>query len=324
MTTPQSRTGKLIQGLFGRFGKQNPEIVSTPPRRYKTPDDEFPVTGGKMEDEDEETNWDDEEVLDQDRTIFYPEPIVPAEPLRPIASSPDLDNWDDALPAATVAKSSNQQTRGQKNQGVTAAEDPWGDNIPNVTFPTDKNLNVQPSAPSPNNIAIALWSSMLRQFRQFLPAPVRQLSDAIFTAIVVLILTIGIWFVDGFFAAPQNPQVLATPNIAPIITPQIGPEQAFIEAIEAQLSDITSEYPDDMIGALQVDSARDRLIVKLNPVWYLISDERQDSVTDRMWLQAKANHFTRLELQDTEGNSIARNPVVGKHMIILQRRQSSI
>jgi hypothetical protein len=41
-----------------------------------------------------------------------------------------------------------------------------------------------------------------------------------------------------------------------------------------------------------------------------------------MWLQAQANHFTKLEVQDAQGNSIARSPVVGQHLIILQRRQS--
>jgi hypothetical protein len=63
-------------------------------------------------------------------------------------------------------------------------------------------------------------------------------------------------------------------------------------------------------------------IVQLNPVWYLIGDEQQDRVTDRMWLQARANHLTKLELRDGDGNSIARSPVVGQHMVILQRRQS--
>jgi hypothetical protein len=320
MTTPQSRTGKLMQGLFGRFGKKNPEIVP-PPRQRKNHDEEFPFSGSTMVDE-EETNWDDEEVLDNNRTTFSPEPIVPSEPLPPIATSPDLENWDEALPAATVANSPSQQTRQSKSPVTISTEDPWGDRLPNVKFPIETNSNPQPSPPRQPNPMRGFWTAMMRQFRRILPAPVRQLSDPILMAIVAVILTIGIWFVDGFFATPQNPPVAATTNTVPIIGSQIGPEQAFMESIEAQLSDITSQYPDDIIHALQVDSARDRLIVKLNPVWYLIGDERQDRVTDRMWLQARANHFTKLELQNAEGDSIARNPVVGKHMIILQRRQS--
>jgi hypothetical protein len=81
-------------------------------------------------------------------------------------------------------------------------------------------------------------------------------------------------------------------------------------------------YPDDIIHALQVDSDRNLAIVQLNPVWYLISDEQQDRVTDRMWLQARANHLTKLELRDADGNSIARSPVVGQHTIVLRRRQN--
>jgi hypothetical protein len=179
--------------------------------------------------------------------------------------------------------------------------------------------------------AIGFWSAMLQQFRRFLPAPIRQLSDAILTAIVVMLVTVGIWVVDGFFvpgvdpavAISPPPSVATQPNFTPTtIAPQISPEQAFIEAIQTQLSDITSQYPDDIIQTLEVDVARDRLIVRLNPVWYLIGDDRQNSITDRMWLQAKANYFTKLELQDIRGVSIARSPVVGQHMIILQRRQN--
>ena len=142
-----------MQGLFGRFGKQKPEVVSTPPRQRKTRDDEFPITGRAVVDE-EETNWDEEEVLDNHQTTFYPEPIVPSEPLPPIASSPDLENWDEALPAATVSNVPTQQTRRGKNPTATAEEDPWGDNMPNVTFPTEKNLNFQPSSPMQINCMI--------------------------------------------------------------------------------------------------------------------------------------------------------------------------
>jgi hypothetical protein len=149
---------------------------------------------------------------------------------------------------------------------------------------------------------------------------------------VVLFVTVAIWFVDGFFmpgidrTAPNlsGAPVAAQPAIpAPIDSPAvISPEQVFIEALETQISEITSQYPDDLVQTLNVDTTSDRLLVRLNPVWYTLDDDRQNSLADRMWLQAQTNHFTKLEIQDSQGVSIARSPVVGKHPIILQRRQS--
>ena len=144
---------------------------------------------------------------------------------------------------------------------------------------------------------------------------------------VVLLVTVSIWIIDGLFipgvesSAANQPTTIVSSPIGVVTELNGSPEQAFIEAIQSQLSDITSQYSDDIIQTLSVDSNRNLLIVQLNPSWYLISDDRQDRVTDQIWRQAQANEFSKLEIQDTQGGSIARSPVVGKHPIILQRRQ---
>jgi hypothetical protein len=330
-----------MQGLFGRFGKKNPAqpaVSPANPRYNSTPsqaeidDREFP-SANKFDD-DEETNWDDAETLaDENNPIVYAQPILPVVATPPVTTTPDLEDWDEALPAATVKNSNIQEVRRGKNPvPVAQSEDVWAEDLPSKAFSSSGSLNPDLSyPPSRMEQAIGFWAASLQQFRRFLPAPMRQLSDAILTAIVVMLVTVGIWFVDGFFVPGVDPSVAiqpATPAAAqptpstPVAASAGSPEQAFIEAIQTQLSEITSQYPDDIIQTLQVDIARDRLVVQLNPIWYLISDDRQDRVTDKMWLQAKATHFTKLEIQDAQGVSIARSPVVGQHMIILQRRQS--
>jgi hypothetical protein len=337
-----------MQGLFGRFGKKNPrpEVSPANPRPSTVPsksdidDREFPLDLFDLD--DEETNWDDAETLaDENNPIVYAQPIVPVVTTPTAATTPDLEDWDEALPAATVKNSNVQEVRRGKNAGsnagsVAPTEDIWDENLPSPRFSPNTsqlNLNVpttqklgKRSIPNPVEGAIGFWSAIVNQFRQVLPAPIRQIPDPIVTAIIVAIVTITIWFIDGFFMPGVDPMVAnsATPIIAgqPRSTePQISPEQAFFKTIQTQLSDITSQYPDDIIQTLSVDIAGDRLIIRLNPIWYQISDDRQNSLTDRMWLQAQANHFTKLEIQDTQGISIARSPVVGKHPIILQRRQ---
>jgi hypothetical protein len=334
-----------MRGLFGRFGKQNPEPkvpISNSRQTERSSqleidEKEFPIAS-RFDTDDEETNWDDVETIgDPTQTWAQPlagkvpkaQPIVTAAAPTPIAL--DLDDWDEALPAATVKSSNIQAARRGNNPAPTAPiDDFWDDNYPNqIVSPSS---NVSSVTPRPIDRAVGFWAGTLQQFRRFLPAPIRQLSDAILTAILVAIVTVGIWFVDGFFVPGTEPAVATNPpaplaaqprNLAPTLGAlEPSPEQTFVEAIDRQLSDITSQYPDDLIQTLNVDIARDRLIVRLNPIWYTIDDEQQNKLIDRMWLQAQANHFSRLAIEDSHGIAIARSPVVGKHAIVLQRRSS--
>ena len=360
-----------MQGLFGRFGKKNPDLSSGSPanprrssqvsrsefrddKNITEPELEFPRTD--RFDDGEETNWDDAETLvNEDNPwtqpaadrLVYAQPIVAvvAPPIPP--TIPDLEDWDEALPAATVQHNNVQEVRRNKQTSVPASqpEDIWDDNLPNRTFSSTSGIDRDPPSqllrppaqPSPIESVIGLWAASSQQLRQLLPDPIRQQSDLILTAIVVILVTVSIWFVNGFFT-PRIPN-LPDPIIAtqPSSNPATAasPEQTFIEAIQRQISDITSQYPDKIIQTLNIDVNRvggsgafapaiasqheNRLIVRLNPIWYQIGEDRQNQIAAQMWLQAKANHFSKLEVQDAQGNSIARSPVVGREMIILQR-----
>jgi hypothetical protein len=367
---PRSRTGKLMQGLFGRFGKKNPpqptiDLVSIRQQRQRAQlkfedadssqqdwgsaiqnEKEFPIVS--RFDDDEETNWDDAETLGNeynpivprvDRQQIYAQPVARVVPPTPPLVS-DLDEWAEALPAATVQSSNVQEAR-RSNQSnfKSSIDDIWDDapsqnqeNSGESTFSASSNpartaASGESRSDRPRlNYVSGFWAGILAKLRHFLPAPLRQLSDAILTAIVVAIVTVGIWFVDGFFVPGIDRSVTSappTPIVAPIGSdPKISPEQAFTEAIQSQLSGITSQYPDDIIETLNIDINRDRLVVQLAPSWYTLDDDLQNTLTDRMWLQAQSNHFTKLEIQDSQGVAIARSPVVGKHPIILQRRSS--
>jgi hypothetical protein len=337
-----------MQGLFGRFGKKQPEqpAVSATNSRYDSTrsqteidDREFP--SANRFDDDEETNWDDAETLaDQNNPNVYAQPIVPVVAPLPLNTTPDLEEWDEALPAATVKNSNIQEVRRSKPRNhppVTPPqnEDVWDENLPSRNFSTNNDNKPNPAKSIPlvgiasleENRVIGFWTATLQQVRRILPAPVRQLSDAILTAFVVLLITVSIWIIDGLFLPGVDPSVASQP--ATVLSNPVGavsgsnssPEQAFIDAIQSQLSDITSQYSDDIIQTLSVDTDRNLLIVQVTPSWYLISDDRQDRVTDQMWLQAKTNKFSKLKIQDAQGGLLARSPVVGNHPIILQRRQ---
>ncbi len=357
-----------MQGWFGRFKKDSPppsvnensrqqrqrsrsEIDDRSTWENSPPEErDFPISS--FDTDDEETNWDDAETEGDennpivprfDRQVAYSQPIAPVAPPPTKFTTSDLDDWDEALPAATVKSSNIQEARRGKNlQPEFLKEDIWDDDTDIPKTATELlSGNLDPTASSRSGKAnqFDLWgfrARVLAQFRRFLPAPIRQFSDAILIAIVVAIVTVGIWFVDGFFVPSKAPVVATTPAapaattgeipaiIAPTATasPQIDPDRAFVAAIQNQLSEITSQYPDEIVKSIAIDLTRDRLIVRLDPLWYTFDDRQQNSLTDRMWLQAQSNHFTKLEIQDSQGIAIARSPVVGKHPIILQRRQS--
>jgi hypothetical protein len=359
-----------MQGLFGRFGKQQPEqtpVANSNPqqnrqsaagadkfadfddRDWDRPGDrdrDFPIAS-QFDTDDEETNWDDAEISGNEnnplvrppnRRTGYAQPTVTVVESPNIANSSDLDDWAEALPAATVKNSNLREARrGQNITPLPPNEDLWDDTSLDAqelsarsTFASSGNT-VESARSTHINRAVGLWAATLQQLRRFLPGPLQQLSDAILTATVVLFVTVGIWFVDSLFM-PGVDRVASNPPAVPVATqpavplaqmPAVAsPEQAFISALETQISEITSQYPDDLVQTLNVDTASDRLLVRLNPIWYSLDDERQNSLADRMWLQAQANNFTKLEIQDRQGVSIARSPVVGKHPIILHRRQS--
>ena len=334
----RSRTGKLIQGWLGRLDKQQPAQpqvawANRPDNRQPEVDNgDFP--SANRFDDDEETNWDDAETLaDENNPTVYAQPIVPVVAPLPINTAPDLEEWDEALPAATVKNSNVQEVRrGKKTLPVAQNPEIWDDSLPRRTFvPTGKidapssaqSSQVDAASESLSHRVIGLWTTVLYQLRQILPAPIQQLSDAILTAMVVVVVTVGIWIVDGLAVPSSQPSVASQPAVIgsqPALTESAGsPEQALIEAIGTQLSEITSQYSDDIIQTLRVD--RDLLIVELKPSWYQISDDQQDRVTAKMWRQARSNNFSKLAIQDEQHLLIARSPVVGNYPIILRRRQ---
>jgi hypothetical protein len=326
-----------MQGLFGRFGQKKADpVIARPNSRPKQSKsrtdsaeidaDEFPIAK-RYNADDEDTNWDDAETIENENSpIVFPQSNIPAVATS-ASTVPEIDNWDEALPAATVKDSSVREVRRKNRVPATPNEDVWDENLPSPTFSIGGNPDLKTVSTDRLGQAVGLWAAIIQQFRRILPQPLRQLSDAIVTVILVALVTISIWLVDSF-ALPGIDPSTANPPTSPIATiqpssPIVNPEQAFIDALQTQLADVTSQYPDNIIQTLQVDSNSDRLIVQLNPVWYSIDENRQNNLTDRMWLQAKANHFTRLELQDADGMAIARSPVVGRHMIILQRQKSA-
>jgi len=116
--------------------------------------------------------------------------------------------------------------------------------------------------------------------------------------------------------APEQPQEIA---VEPPPPPVLTPEQSLISAIQNQVAQITEEYGEGLIKAVQANFLESRLIVKVSDSWYELEAQQQDNLADRILAQANELDFSKLEINDLEGTLVARNPVVGPHMVILRR-----
>jgi hypothetical protein len=61
------------------------------------------------------------------------------------------------------------------------------------------------------------------------------------------------------------------------------------------------------------------LTITLSDAWYRSTEDTQTKLTNSLLVTTQGQGYSNLRLEDTEGSLIARNPVVGEGMIILQR-----
>jgi hypothetical protein len=121
--------------------------------------------------------------------------------------------------------------------------------------------------------------------------------------------------------APQPPKEIETlPPPAPVLTP----EQSLIAAVQNQVANLTGEYANGLIVAIQADFPNSLLIVQVANDWYTFDAAKQDQLAADMWQRSQALDFNYLEINDTQGKLVARSPVVGSNMIIWQRKLAGI
>ncbi len=117
-----------------------------------------------------------------------------------------------------------------------------------------------------------------------------------------------------------GPSSTPIPSPKAVPTPRnLTPEQSLIAAIQDQVAEITSQYADGLIQSIQANFQGSRLIVKVGDHWFDLAASRQDQLANEILQRAKELNFNRLEITDPQGELLARSPVVGPNMIILQR-----
>ena len=193
----------------------------------------------------------------------------------------------------------------------------------------------------------AWWEGVLRIVRSVLPASLREkLSNGALTGILtgtlVAVLLVSVLLLpepsqpEIGKAKPQEPlpSIKTPPQLeapgkeqpivispAPVPSLELTPEQSLIAAIQSQVDQVTNQYAEGLIQSIEANFTGSRLIVQVGSDWYDLEDSRQSQLANEMLRRSQEVDFRKLELIDPQGTLLARSPVVGQEMVILQRHR---
>jgi hypothetical protein len=126
-------------------------------------------------------------------------------------------------------------------------------------------------------------------------------------------------------AIANPPELVAPEPVQPIELNEppalpLTPEQSLIGAIQQEVKDLTIQYPDGLILAIAPNFLASQLTVTLSNDWYDLNPQRQDNFADTIWQRSQKLAFRKLNLLGPTGGLLARNPVVGDKVIVLERQ----
>jgi hypothetical protein len=121
--------------------------------------------------------------------------------------------------------------------------------------------------------------------------------------------------------APEAPEPVEVtePELIEPPAPVLSPQEQILASIQAKVSEVTNQYAEDLVRSVKTNLVGNRLTVALSDRWYSLPTNQQDQLASEVLAKAKTLDFTKLEITDTTGKLIARTPVVGSGMVILQR-----
>jgi hypothetical protein len=118
---------------------------------------------------------------------------------------------------------------------------------------------------------------------------------------------------------PSEPEPEPTPTPTLVLTP----EQTLIASIENQVAQISDRFASGLIQSIQANFRSSSLALTISNDWYNLQQVQQDKLLAQMLQRSKELDFSHLDILDSQGKLVARNPVVGTEMIIFQRQATS-
>jgi hypothetical protein len=116
--------------------------------------------------------------------------------------------------------------------------------------------------------------------------------------------------------SPGRAKNLKIVTIEPELT--FTPEQTLVAALQGKIADLINKDEADIVNVIKVDLPTSSLVVEMKDNWYELNESRQNKLANEILQRSRKLNFSKLELQDSQGTLVARNPVVGDQIIILQ------
>ncbi len=116
--------------------------------------------------------------------------------------------------------------------------------------------------------------------------------------------------------SPGRAKNLKMVTIEPELT--FTPEQTLIAALQTKIAKISQDYSPDIVNSIKVDLPQSSLLVKVTDNWYELNESGQSKIANEILERSRKLQFNKLELQDPTGTLVARNPVIGNQIIILE------
>jgi len=114
------------------------------------------------------------------------------------------------------------------------------------------------------------------------------------------------------------------PSVTDLVKPESGDvpltdEQIAIAKIQTQVSEVANQFGEALLGSVQTNFKRGRLIVALNDGWYQLEPNQQTQLVSDLQNRSRSLNFKKLLVADAKNNLIARSPVTGDQVIILRK-----
>lgn len=185
----------------------------------------------------------------------------------------------------------------------------------NLVAITEKIANSIKKAPSLKTETIAEPPSSTREFTEYAENSSNIINwPWLGLVAVILILVISI----SIITKPESVNQEIALDVSPPQLEFTG-EQKAIVAIDKQIEKIAIDYEMDSLAKIEPNFVTDRLTLEIAENWQELNENKREEIANK-WLQdSRKLSFKKLEIIDKEGALIARSPLIGKNIVILQK-----
>jgi hypothetical protein len=165
------------------------------------------------------------------------------------------------------------------------------------------------------------WEATLPKVRGLLPQKWNEkLTDRMITTGALASVILLLWIATSLLF-PHRAVTAETPPAAKVapVTKVAPVAPGKLMNIQNQLTEAAATYGEGLVDTVRVQPQRNRLAVQVSDGWYGLGATQQDQLANDCFKRSLKLKYSQLDLVDAAGQMVARSPVVGSKMVVLQR-----